>query len=246
MWSRLSTLWRALRGRPAFEDTLADEIRDHIDRYVADLIAAGASPAAARRQARIEFGNIDNVKADCRDARGLRVFDEAHQHLRYALRLLWKAPVFTATSVATLAVCFGACLTIFAVVDAILLRPLPFPNADQLVSIYNTYPRAGVPDDGCSITNYYERRGRLSAFSGLAAYRDGAVIVGQTGQTEREFITRVSPEFFDTLGTSPLLGRAFTDAEMTYETASSAIVSYEVLAGALRGRSERTGAFSSN
>ena len=227
MWSRLSTLWRALRGRPEFEDTLADEIRDHIDRYVADLIAAGASPAAARRQARIEFGNVDNVKADCRDARGLRVFDEAHQHLRYALRLLWKAPVFTATSVATLAVCFGACLTIFAVVDAILLRPLPFPNADQLVSIYNTYPRAGVPDDGCSITNYYERRGRLSAFSGLAAYRDGAVIVGQTGQTEREFITRVSPEFFDTLGTSPLLGRAFTDAEMTYETANSAIVSYE-------------------
>ena len=227
MWSRLSTLWRALRGRPEFEDTLADEIRDHIDRYVADLIAAGADPVAARRQARIEFGNIDNVKADCRDARGLRVFDEAHQHLRYALRLLWKAPVFTVTSVATLGVCFGACLTIFAVVDAILLRPLPFPNPDRLVAIYNTYPRAGVPDDGSSITNYYERRGKLSAFDGLAVYRDGAVIVGQTGQTEREFITQVSSEFFDTLGTAPLFGRAFTDAEMNYATANVAIVSYD-------------------
>ena len=109
---------------------------------------------------------------------------------------------------ATLAVCFGACLTIFAVVDAVLLRPLPFPGPERLVSIFNTYPRAGVPDDGSSITNYYERRGRLSAFAGLAVYRDGAVIVGETGSTEREFIARVSPEFFTTLGTALLLGRS--------------------------------------
>ena len=225
MRSRLSTLYRALRRRTQFEDTLADEIGQHIDRYVADLVAAGADPDAARRQARIEFGNIDNVKADCREVRGLRLFDEIHQHLRYATRLLWKAPAFTATSVATLAVCFGACLTIFALVDAILLRPLPFPDPDRLVRIYNTYPRAGVPDDGTSITSYYERRGRLSAFASLAAYRDGAVIVGETGATDRQFITQVTPEFFSTLGTALLLGRPFTDAEMTYESAGSAIIS---------------------
>ena len=175
--------------RPASPDTVRRhpgrrDLRQHIDRYVADLGGSRRRPDAARRQARIEFGNIDNVKADCREVRGLRLFDEIHLHLRYATRLLWKAPAFTATSVATLAVCFGACLTIFALVDAILLRPLPFPDPDRLVRIYNTYPRAGVPDDGTSITSYYERRGRLSAFASLAAYRDGAVIVGETGATD--------------------------------------------------------------
>ena len=104
-----------------------------------------------------------------------------------------KSPAFTATTLATLALCLGANLAIFAVVNAILLRPLPFPMADHLVSIFNTYPKAGVPDDGSSVTNYYERRGHIAAFSSLALYRDDAAIVGETGATEREYVMRVTP-----------------------------------------------------
>ena len=144
--------------------------------------------------------------------------DELRRQLRHSLRLMRKSPGFTATALATLALCLGANLTIFAVVDAILLRPLPFPDADRLVRIFNTYPRAGVMDDGASVTNYYERRGRIAALPSLALYREGTAIVGDTGSTEREQVVRVSPDFFATLGRGPVIGRAFTDEETTFET----------------------------
>ena len=84
--------------------------------------------------------------------------------------------------------------------------------------MFNTYPRAGVPDDGSTLTNYDERRGRIAALAALAVYRDGTATVGEPGSTERESITRVSPEFFATLGAGPAVGRAFTEGEMTYQT----------------------------
>ena len=122
------------------------------------------------------------------------------RQLRHAARLLRKTPRFTATALVTLAVCLGANLTIFAVVDSILLRPLPFPEADRLVTVFNTYPKAGVDRDGSSIANYYERRGRIPAFAGVAMYSYGTAVVGEAGSTEREQIARVSPDFFSTLG----------------------------------------------
>ncbi|MEP7339670.1 MAG: ABC transporter permease, partial [Acidobacteriota bacterium] len=147
-----------------------------------------------------------------------RLEDEMIQNIRFGIRMLWKTPGFTATALMTLALCIGANLMIFAVVDAVLLRPLPFAEADRLVTIFNTYPKAGVENDGCSVTNYYERRGQIAAFSALAAYREGTAVIGEAGATEREQVTEVSPEFFSTLGAGPVIGRAFTDEETTYQT----------------------------
>jgi predicted permease len=224
MWTQLRSLTRSLLGRRAFEHDLSDELGFHLDAHAADLVRSGLTPDEAARRARLAFGSVDNAKTDCRQALGLRLFDDLQQHLTYAMRLLRKTPGFTAAAVATLALCLGATLAIFAVVDAILLRPLPFPDADRLVRVFNTYPKAGVPDDGASVTNYYERRGRLSAFASLSLYRDGTAIVGERGATERESITRVSPEFLATLGVPPAMGRAFTDAETTSQTDRVAIV----------------------
>jgi putative ABC transport system permease protein len=224
MWSRLRAIARAVFARRKFEDGLDEEVRFHVDRYVDDLVRGGVPREEATRIARLEFGNVDTVRSDCREARGLRLLDEVTQDVRHALRLMRRAPGFTVTALATLALCLGATLTIFAVVDAVLLQPLPFPEASRLVTIYNTYPKAGVPDDGASLTNYYERRGHIAAFSSIAIYRDDAVIVGETGATEREFVTRVSPGFFATLGVGPALGREFTEAETTYDTAASVIL----------------------
>src|SRR5436305_5287236 len=212
-----------LRRRDRFEDAMAAEMRFHVERYTEDLVLSGVPAAEAARSAGREFGSLDNVKEDCREARGLRPFDELRRDLRYAARLLRKTPGFTATALATLALCLGANLTIFAVVDAVLLRPLPFPAAGRLVSVYNTYPRAGVPNDGCSLPNYYERRGQLPAFSGLAVYRDASAVVGETGATEQVPVTRVSPDFFSTLGLGPVTGRVFTEME-TLEGKNSAAI----------------------
>jgi predicted permease len=134
-------------------------------------------------------------------------------NLRFALRQLSKAPAFTITAVATVAICLGANLAIFAVIDSILLRPLPFPQSDRLVTIFNTYPKAGVENDGSSITNYYERRGNIAAFSSLSLYREGAEVLGNPGSTEQVEVMRISPEFFATLGVNLAMGRTFTEAE---------------------------------
>jgi len=133
--------------------------------------------------------------------------------LKFALRQLRKAPAFTVTAVATVAICLGANLAIFAAIDSILLRPLPFPQSDRLVTIFNTYPKAGVDNDGASITNYYERRGNIPAFSSLSMYMERAETVGDPGSMQQEEIVRISPEFFTTLGVSPAIGRNFTDEE---------------------------------
>jgi predicted permease len=134
-------------------------------------------------------------------------------NLRFAFRQLCKAPAFTATALATVAICLGANLAILGVINSILLRPLPFPQSDRLVTIFNTYPKAGVENDGSSLTNYYERRGNIPAFSSLSIFRYGSEVVGETGAAEQTEIMRISPEFFTTLGTGPVIGRGFTEAE---------------------------------
>lgn len=128
-------------------------------------------------------------------------------------RRLAREPGFSIVAVATLALCLAGNLTILAVLDAVLLRPLPFPEPERLVSVFNTYPRAGVPDDGCSVANYYERRGRIPALASISLYREGASVVGESGATRVEPVIRVSPEFFETLGTPPATGRSFSEDE---------------------------------
>jgi predicted permease len=132
---------------------------------------------------------------------------------RFALRQLVKNPAFTVTALATVAICLGANLAIFAVINSILLRPLPFPQSDRLVTIFNTYPKAGVENDGSSLTNYYERRGNIPAFSSLSIFRDFSEVVGETGAAEQTEIMRVSPDFFATLGVNLAMGRSFNEAE---------------------------------
>ena len=134
-------------------------------------------------------------------------------NLRFAFRQLCKAPAFTVTALATVAICLGANLAIFAVINSILLRPLPFPQSDRLVTIFNTYPKAGVENDGSSITNYYERRGNIAAFSSLSLYREGAEVLGNPGSTEQVEVMRISPEFFATLGVNLAMGRTFNEVE---------------------------------
>ncbi|HWX15431.1 MAG TPA: ABC transporter permease [Chthoniobacterales bacterium] len=132
---------------------------------------------------------------------------------RFALRQLVKNPAFTVTALATVAICLGANLAIFAVIDSVLLRPLPFPQSDRLVTIFNTYPKAGIENAGSSLTNYYERRDNIPAFSSLSIFRDFSEVVGETGAAEQTEIMRVSPDFFATLGVNLAMGRTFTEEE---------------------------------
>src|SRR5271154_5288825 len=218
MFKRLRSFFRVLTRRREFEDGMTDELRFHIEQYTDELVRAGVPPEKAARLAQQELGSLTNVKGDCREAFGVHLFDEIRRQLSYAARLLRKTPGFTATALLTLAVCLGANLTIFAVIDSVLLRPLPFPEPSRLMTIFNTYPKAGVDRDGSSLTNYYERRGHIPAFSSLALYSNTAASVGEAGSTGRGTIARITPDFCATLETGLASGRVFSDEESTSET----------------------------
>ncbi|HYI92956.1 MAG TPA: ABC transporter permease [Bryobacteraceae bacterium] len=218
------SLTSSLTSRHSFEAAMSDELRFHLEQYTADLVRSGVTPEEAARRARIEFGALSSVKEECREAKGMHFIEALYRQWRYAIRMMRKSPGFAATAILTLAICLGANLMIFAVIDSILLRPLPLPEAERLVTIFNTYPKAGVDRDGSSLTNYYERRGRIKAFASLALYRPGTAIVGGPGATEREAITRITPDFFSAIGVRPAIGRAFTEEETTFRTDSVAII----------------------
>jgi predicted permease len=145
-------------------------------------------------------------------------------NLRQAFRSLAKSPSFAVTAVATLALCLGANLAIFAVVDAILVRSLPFYKPDRLVSVFNGYPTAGVERAAASVPNYYDRRNALKALASVAIYQEGNIIVGGTGSPKRVAMARVSPEFFPTLNVPLTMGHSFTDDQLTYGTDEVAVL----------------------
>lgn len=142
--------------------------------------------------------------------------------LRQTLRRLAHERGFTATVLLTIALCIGANVAIFAVVDAILVRPLPYPDADRLVTTINSYPGAGAERSSSSLPNYYDRKKHIAAFASTAAHQGGSAIVGDAGSPTRVQRDRVTPEFFATLGIPLTMGRAFTEEEMVY--ANSAVI----------------------
>jgi predicted permease len=134
--------------------------------------------------------------------------------LKFALRQLLKNPGFTAVAVLTLGICLGATLSIFAVVDAILLRSLPFPEPDRLVTPIKAYPLSGVPRARSSVADYYASREHIKAFASCAIVQSRSAIVDDGDGARRVPRDRISPEFFSTLRVPLLMGRSFTDEEM--------------------------------
>jgi predicted permease len=133
--------------------------------------------------------------------------------LRFAARALGRDRSFAVTALATFALCVAANVAIFAVVRAVLLRPLPFREAERLVVMFNAYPKAGAVRAGTSVPHFLERREGLKSLAGLAAFRNRDVIVGEAGQPERVEALRVTPEFFALLGAEAKTGRTFRPEE---------------------------------
>jgi putative ABC transport system permease protein len=140
LFLRLKHLVRA--GR--IDRDTRDELRAHYDHQIAANIAAGLSPAEAKRAATLDIGRIDPLVDASRDARGLARWDALRADLRYALRQIRKRPGFSAAAILTLAIGVGATAAVFAVVDAVVLRPLPYPDADRLYALYEMNTRGNI------------------------------------------------------------------------------------------------------
>ena len=139
--------------------------------------------------------------------------DVLRQDLRFALRLLFKDKAFAATTVLTLAICIGANGAIFTVVQSVLMRPLPYPDADRIVTITDGFPGAGVERAGTSVPNYYDRVAMKEVFDSVALYQNSGYRVGQGAGAEGVPAMNVSPSFFAVLRTPAVRGRVFLDSD---------------------------------
>ena len=215
-WRRYLRFWR-----PDIARDVDDELRFHLEERIADLVASGLTRADAQRQAVAEFGDVDQVSAGLRDI-DKRILDHRvrtewrtvmKDEIRHALRRLVRHPAFTIPAVLTLALGLGATTAIYTVVDAVVLRPLPFANADRLVWIDSPMPGMG-PDTrwwlGRHEMFYFKQNAR--GLEDLGLYQRGeATVIGDAGATtERVNSATVSSTLFDVLGFRPYAGRLLT------------------------------------
>jgi predicted permease len=142
--------------------------------------------------------------------------DRLLQDLRFSARLLWKDRGFSLTTIATLALCLAANVAIFAVVDGVLLKPLPFPDPDRLVRMFNKYPGAGVESGGSNgVPDYFDRRRDMTVLEESALFREAGVTISGSGLGEAERVQSmlVTPSFFRVLRAQPYRGQLFTDEQ---------------------------------
>jgi predicted permease len=207
--------WLSRLFRRSEQDAQLDsELRFHVEQQTADNIAAGMNPDEARRRALAQFGGLEYIKEETRDARGTQFLESLLQDLRFALRMLRKSPGFTAVAVLTLALGIGANTAIFSLVDCLILRPLPITNPGRMVFLTLSWKGSGI-GTSFSYPNFQEiQRQTSNVFSGLVAtkpYQLDGISTGHKSQTM--FTTYVTGNFFDVLGVSPALGRSLLPSE---------------------------------
>ena len=207
MMACLRSWWSALVHRNRFEAEMRAEMQFHLQARVADLVGGGMRRDRAERQARMEFGTVDAIEDDCRQSRGLRFIDTTTQDLRYAVRLMRKAPVFTAAAMLSLALGIGANTAIFTLVDAVMLRTVPVEDPNRLLFLaHGTGPQPGTS------SNYglFERYASLTdVFDGVTAYSTNAVKVATPDGLESVDSLWVSGNFHAVTGVPMTLGRGF-------------------------------------
>ena len=205
--SRIASTWRNLSNKEAVDEELTEELHAHIDLLTDQKIREGLEPEAARRAALLEVGGVEQVKERVREVRRGRPLDDLWQDLRYALRGLRKQRAFTAVAVITLALGIGANTAIFTVINAVLLKPLPYEKPDQLVVLTETVLDRPA---GVSYQNFVDWRNQNTVFDNVAALRprESFNLTG-AGESERLQGRLVSANFLSTLGIKPIRGRDF-------------------------------------
>jgi len=196
--------WRRLSRHERQEDHLDKELRFHIEERIADFMRSGISEEEARRQVRHEFGGLNQVKEDCRDARGTRWIEHLCQDLRYAARMLRKSPSFTSVAVAILASGIGANTALFSLVERVLIQPLPVNEPGQLAHIQRVLELAGdkvkpIRLTAADIESLARNSGVLSDATGFLNL-DRPTVVVDGGMEPPLAVQKVLPGFFDALG----------------------------------------------
>jgi predicted permease len=209
LWHRL----RAYTGRRQRDRDLDDELAFHLAMRQAELERTGRTAAAARLSARRQFGNVTSLKEQTADMWRFPSFDSLLQDIRYAIRGLIRTPGFSVVAVLVLAIGIGANTAMFSVVNAMLLRGLPYADPDRLVLLIGTVQRATVERRGNSLPDHRDWRARSTAFDDMAAYDSATITLFGPNEPERVTYESVSAPYFALLGVAPAHGRTFREDE---------------------------------
>src|SRR6266850_2150967 len=201
---------KALFLGKALDSDMDREMRAHLDLLVEEYERTGMSPEEARRAASRRFGNLLRIKERGRDIRGAGILEDLLRDARNAMRNLRRTPGFTVTVVLTLAIGIGANTALFSVIDRLLLRPLPYPQGEQLMMVYETLPLLKLEHADVSPANWLDWQRESRSFEALAAWSANAMTLTGEGEPQRLNGQAVSAEFFDLLLVPPSLGRTFT------------------------------------
>jgi predicted permease len=214
---------RNLLASRRVEIDLDDEIRFHLDMLTEEKIRAGIPPQEAQRAARIELGGIEQVKEQVREARLGNWLQSVLADCRYALRQLRKHPGFTAVAVLTLALGIGVTTAIFSVVYGVLLRPLPYPDPDRIMAVFEVTSE-GRPSR-LADPNFDDFRDQNRSFQAIAKYTDTVASVSGASQPSRTTVAYVSPGFLRVFRVQPIVGRDFSAGDAKKGAAPTVLVS---------------------
>jgi len=221
----------ALFRRKAMETDLEEELRFHFEHEVEKHQRAGMTHNEATRRARLSFGGHQQIKEDCREARGTSLLENSLLDIRYALRVHRKNPGFFLIAALTLALGIGASTAVFSLVNTILLKPLPYPNAGEVVTAWRHGPIGSLFGSDSLPWNQLEftqLKEIASVFQNLGAFKEDDFNLTGSGSPEHLEGVRASAGFFATLGTAPLLGRTFTAGEDSPGSALVVVLSHRL------------------
>ncbi len=213
-WLNILTVrLRGLFRRESVLQDIEEELRIHVEMETETNIERGMQPDEAQAAALKSFGNRGRIRDLGFEIRGGGWLETLWQDLRYGARMLIKHPGFTAIAVPTLALGIGANITIFSVVNAVLLRPLPYADADRLVFLWSAVPKQNIKERASAYANFSEWRDQNTLFEDLAVFDPTAVTLTGVAEPEQVMSVRASANLFPLLVVAPLLGRTFTADE---------------------------------
>lgn len=218
----------AFLSKEKWERDLTAELQSNLELHIQDNLRAGMSLDNARRAAALKWGGVESVKESYRDRKSLPWLDTLGQDVRYAGRTLRKNAGFTMVAVLTLALGIGANTAMFSVVEAVLLRPLPYAQPDRLVEISETNPLKRWTHTVAAPANFADWQKMNTVFSGIAAYGRTETFLTGLGEPQRLMALAVTGNLLDVLGVRPLLGRTFTNEESFEGKERVAVLSYNL------------------
>ena len=204
---------RALVGSRRMDREFDDEIASHLAEATEEYVQQGLSPDEAQRAAQRSFGGVTQVREVYQDVRSFVWLEDLGRDVRHAARTLRRSPAFTTAAAATLALAIGANTTMFSVLNAVLLRPLPYQSPEQLAMLWSEDPTENLREGRSALWDVGQWRDQSQTFADMATFDTVSTVLSGADGVEPIVGASISPNLFPLLGVRPILGRSFSTGE---------------------------------